>query len=116
MKTFVSKDRTGVHNRGSSYIEIDKHKSVPGFISIMIGVAVFVLLMVLFLLSYLEHGKAGIWLGLIGIMLVFLAITGIIFAISGLSDSESKKGRPIAGAVLNAVMLSVLLVLYIVGV
>ena len=114
MKKSASKERAGVHNRKVGYMDIDKHDSVSGLVSIIIGIAV-VLLLGLFLLSYIQHGKAGIWIGLLGILLVFATVAGVVIAIFGLSDTEAKKGKPVLGIILNAVLFSVLVVLYIIG-
>ena len=115
MKKSASKERAGVHNRKVGYMDIDKHDSVLGLVSIIVGIAAVVVLLGLFLLSYIQHGKAGIWIGLLGILLAFATVAGVVIAIFGLSDTEAKKGKPVLGIVLNAVLFSALVVLYIIG-
>lgn len=115
MKKFTSRDGEGLHRRENTYMKIDQYQSVQGLVSICLGAAVFVLLLVLFAVSYVQKGNAGSWIGVLGLLLFVTSIAGIVLAITGLRDPEARKGRSVIGLSVNIVMFISLAVLYIMG-
>lgn len=113
MKKLKSKSGAGIRNRGNSYMKIDQYKSVPGLISILVAAGTLLLLNVLFVLSYLKKGQAGMWIGLLGLLLLVVAIFGAGLGIYAIRDSEARKGRPVVGTICNLLLVALLLFLYL---
>ena len=116
MKKFVPREEKGIRNRTGSYAAINKYKSVPGLISIWMGIGVLAGLLLLFVLSYINKGMAGMWIGALGILLIVVAIAAIIVAINGLRDSEALHTRNAIGIVENLLILGGLVFLYVMGI
>lgn len=115
MKKFVSKDQTSINNRKMSYMDIDRYPSVPGLIAIILGGVIFVAFLVLCVVSYLQAGVAGMWIGVLGLLLLVSALVGICISLYGLRDPEAKPFRSVVGLAENVLMFLVLLVLYVRG-
>lgn len=97
------------------YAAIDQYKSVPGLISILMGFAVVVGYVLLFLMAYMAEGEAGLWIGVLGFFLFFVIIGAILVAIKGLRDPDAKNLRPVVALIENGILFICVLVLYIVG-
>lgn len=115
MKKFTPKDGESLHRRENTYMKIDQYQSAQGLISICLGATAFVLLLVLFVVSYVQKGNAGVWIGALGLLLLVGTVAGIVLAVIGLKDPEARKGRPIIGLSANLVMFICLVILYIMG-
>lgn len=115
MKESRGKEERSLHNRKVSYMRIDQHPSVQGLVSIMIAAATLVILLTLCIVSFIQHGKSGMWIGLLGILSGVISVVGIVFAAMGLSDPEARRERPVIGLCCNIVLLLILVALYTVG-
>ena len=80
------------------------------------GIGVLAGLILLFVLSYINKGMAGMWIGALGILLIVVAIAAIIVAINGLRDSEALHTRNAIGIVENLLILGGLVFLYVMGI
>lgn len=99
----------------ANYASVDKYKSVPGLISIFMGIGTVIGMVLLLVCSYLEGGQAGIWIGVLGILLIAVALAAVIMAITGLKDPDAMHGRPIAGIIENLIIFVLLILLYLSG-
>jgi len=115
MKKYTPRDGERLHRRENTYMKIEQYQSIQGLISICLGGAVFVLLLAMFAVSYVQKGNAGGWIGVAGLLLLAASVVGIVLAFIGLRDPEARKGRPIVGLAVNFVMFIGLMVLYIMG-
>lgn len=115
MKKFASRDGERKYRRENTYMKIEQYQSLQGLISICLGGSVFVALMVLFAISYVQKGNAGVWIGILGLLLVAVTVAGIVLAVVGLRDPEARKGRPSVGLAVNLLLFIVLASLYIIG-
>lgn len=98
-----------------NYASVDKYKSVPGLISIFMGIGTVIGMVLLFVGSYLEGGQAGIWIGVLGILLIVVALAAICMAITGLRDPDAMHGRPTIGLIENLIIFVLLILLYLSG-
>lgn len=115
MKKFTPRDGEYLHRRKNTYMKIEQYQSLQGLVSICLGGAVFVLLLVLFAVSYVQKGNAGGWIGVSGLLLLAASVVGVVLAVIGLRDPEARNGRSIVGLAVNFVMFIGLMVLYIMG-
>ena len=67
------------------------------------------------ILSGLSDGKGGLLLGMIGLTLLILSVTGLVVSYKAFKKKDIFYGFPIAGAVINGFMLIVLFTLYLLG-
>lgn len=74
-----------------------------------------VLLLVLFAVSYAQKGNAGMWIGMLGLVLLVVSVAGIVLAANGLRDPDARNGRSIVGIFINGILLFGLVGLYIMG-
>lgn len=102
--------------RKNDYAAIDQYKSIPGLISILMGFAAVIGYILLFLLAYMAEGEAGVWIGVLGFLFLFVIIGGIVVAVKGLRDPDAQNTRPVVGIIMNIVLLVCVLALYIMGI
>lgn len=115
MREKREKEERTLHNRKASYMRIDQHPSMQGLLSIITAAVTLVCLLALCTVSFIQDGRSGMWIGMLGILLGVLSIIGIVLAVMGLSDSEARRERPVIGLCCNIVLLLILVALYIVG-
>ena len=115
MKVFKPREDEFAVRRNTGYLAIDKYPSVPGLISCVMGVAGIVLLLLLFILSYVNKGMAGIWIGVLGILGMLLGIVAIGIAAIGMKDPEALHTRNVIGMIGNGLLLLIYIILYAVG-
>lgn len=101
--------------RRETYISVEKHKSVPGLISILMGAGTVIALLLLVVISYLHQGNAGMWIGVLGLLLAVVALAAIVVAITGFRDPEALHSRPTIGLIENMIIFVLLVLLYISG-
>lgn len=101
--------------RREKYISVEKYKSVPGLVSILMGAGTVIGVLLLFVLSYLNQGNAGMWIGVAGLLLIVVAFAAIVVAIAGLRDPEALHNRPAIGLIENIIIFILLVLLYISG-
>lgn len=115
MKKYTPREGEHLHRRENTYMKIEQYQSLQGLISICLGGTIFVLLLVLFAISYVQKGNAGGWIGVLGLLLFAASVVGIVLAVIGLRDPEARKGRSIVGLAANLVLFIGLVSLYIMG-
>lgn len=93
----------------------EKKHSVKGIISLVIGIISIITLFVLFHFSALADGNGDIVLGLVGVILFLLSITGIVLGYQGYKEKDVYYYIPVIGIILNGIMFIILFLLYIVG-
>ena len=101
--------------RRERYISVEKYNSVPGLVSILMGAGTVIGILILFVLSYLNQGNAGIWIGVAGLLLIAVAFAAIVVAITGFWDPEALHTRPTIGLIENMIIFILLVLLYISG-
>lgn len=86
-----------------------------GIISMIIGIVVLIGFLTISMISGLAGGKGGMLLGIIGILLFALAVLGFILSYKSFKKKDIFYRFPMIGAVINGIMTIVLLVIYIMG-
>lgn len=87
-----------------------------GIAATAIGIAVIAGFLSISVISGLNKGKGGFILGIIGLFLFLLAILGFILAYKAFKKKDIFYRFPIIGVVLNGFMIIVLFVIYLMGI
>ncbi len=87
-----------------------------GILSMVMGIVVIIGFLTISMLSGLAGGKGGLVLGMIGILLFFMSIAGLTVSYKAFKKKDIFYVFPIAGAVINGIMLVVLFTLYLLGI
>ncbi len=87
-----------------------------GIISAIIGIAVILGFLVISIISGLAGGKGGFVLGVIGLFLFALSVTGFVLSYKSFKKKDIFYRFPIIGAVLNGFMMIILLIIYLLGI
>ncbi|MBQ1688157.1 MAG: hypothetical protein II073_02620 [Lachnospiraceae bacterium] len=109
------REKSSLRNRTMTYIHLEQYPSMQGLISLIIGAVSWAFWIGLYVISYLQKGKSGLWIGFLGILCLLCAITGSVFAIIGLRDPDAKKGRSLLGIVINSILFLISFMSYILG-
>lgn len=115
MKVFKPREEKNINRRSTNYLSVDKYPSVPGWISCIMGIIGMVFLVFLFVLSYVNKGTAGMWIGVLGIFGMLLTLAGIIVAVIGFRDPEALHTRDVIGISGNGLLLLFYIILYVAG-
>lgn len=99
----------------NEFAAIDQYKSGWGLVSILMGIASIIGYMLLFLLAYMSEGEAGLWIGVLGFILLFVVIAAIVFAVKGLKNPDAQNIRPVIALIENGMILFGVVTLYIIG-
>ena len=86
-----------------------------GIISTILGAVCLAGFLVISLISGAEGGKGGFWLGVVGILLLLLAVYGFVLSYKSFKKKDIFYLYPILGAVLNGFMMVLFIVLFLVG-
>lgn len=81
----------------------------------IIAVVSLVLMLVLFICSGIEKGNGGILYGYLGIVNLFLSVTGFVMALRCLKREDIYMTTPTVGSVLNGIIIILYLILYFQG-
>ncbi len=90
--------------------------SKTGIIATMIGAVVVLGFIIISMISGFNRGNGSLVLGLIGLLLFGLAIFGFVLSYKSFQEKDIFYRFPIAGAVLNGLMIILLLIIYILGI
>lgn len=93
----------------------DKSHATNGIVSTILAGISLVLLMGMIILSYIQNGEAGIYLGSIGLSAGIISIVGLIKGIASFQERERYYLFSKIGSIINAVMLSLWIAIYIIG-
>lgn len=93
----------------------DKRHPAIGIISTIIAVLSFVLMIALCVTSSLEKGNGGIMYGYLGVFNFILSLTGFIFALRCYRKEDIYLTTPMAGSLLNGVIIVLYMILYFWG-
>ncbi len=94
----------------------DKSHPALGVVSAVIGIAVWVILIALCMISYLAGGASGIAVGAGGILVLLAAIVGLVLAVKCYHKEDIYMLTPAMGTFLNGIMIVVCTILYFMGV
>jgi len=92
-----------------------RRQTKMGILSAIMGIVVILGFLIICILSGLSDGKGGLLLGMIGLTLLILSVTGLVVSYKAFKKKDIFYGFPIAGAVINGFMLIVLFTLYLLG-
>lgn len=87
-----------------------------GIASSVIGVVVILGFLAISILSGMEGGKGGFILGVIGILLFLLSVTGFVLSYKAFKKKDIFYRFPVIGAVLNGFMTVLFLIIYLMGI
>lgn len=87
-----------------------------GIASAIIGIITIIGFLVICLLSGLAGGKGGLILGIIGLLLFCLTLTGFVLSYKALKKKDIFYTYPVVGVILNGFMTIFLLIIYLLGI
>ncbi|BCJ93449.1 hypothetical protein acsn021_10180 [Anaerocolumna cellulosilytica] len=90
--------------------------SVKGIVSVILGTASLLFFILLAVISSISHGNGGMAIGILGIILLVVSISGFILGIKACIEKEIYYTAPIIGMVMNGLLFLGLFLLYIVGI
>lgn len=93
----------------------DKKHPKQGIWSTVLGILSLVLFLVLCFLSGEAGGKAGAWIGILGVLCAAINIWGFVLAMLSLKLDNIRQLFPSLGVVINGLMILMYLVIYILG-
>lgn len=93
----------------------DKKHPKQGVWSTVLGILSLVLFLVLCFLSGEAGGKAGVWIGIWGVVCVAINIWGFVLAMLSLKLDNIRQLFPSLGVIINGLMILMYLVIYILG-
>lgn len=86
-----------------------------GILSAMIGIAVTMGFLAISIISGVKRGEGGEVFGMLGILLLALAVTGFVLSYKALKQRDIFYRFPLIGAALNGFMTIVLIIIYFLG-
>jgi hypothetical protein len=89
--------------------------SVKGITSVIIGCFSLITFIVISFISSLSGGNGGLVLGIIGLGLLALSVTGFVLGVKSCKEKEIHYTAPIIGLTLNGILSVIYFVLYLVG-
>ncbi len=93
-----------------------RNHSIKGLISLILGIISCIALFVISYISSLSAGNGSLLLGVIGMALFGVSITGFILGIKACKGKEIYYTAPIIGLILNGFLSIIYLTLYMVGI
>ncbi len=91
-----------------------KHTKL-GILSAIIGIAVTIGFLAVSIVSGILNGEGGELLGILGILLLALAVFGFILSYKALTQRDIYYRFPLIGISLNGFMTIILIIIYILG-
>lgn len=98
-----------------SYMFTDKTHSIEAILSVIIGVAILITLLVLSVKSSQSGGNGPILYGIISFFSMIVSLGAFIVAAMTLRDKETFRVFPVLGTILNGVLFIALFVIYMMG-
>ncbi len=102
-------------NREMIHFGVRRHTKM-GIASMIIGIVVILGFITISMISGLAGGNGGFILGVAGILLFALSVTGFVLSYKACKKKDIFYRFPILGAALNGVMTILLMILYILGI
>lgn len=93
----------------------DKNQSRSGIVSALIGAAALVLTGCVIADAYRMYGQAGKGIAVLGFLALLLAFYGLYKGIRGLKEEDTWQLFPYLGCVLNGVLLTAYICVYMLG-
>lgn len=90
--------------------------STKGIISVILAAISLCSIISSSIISTISHGNGGIFLGVIGVIALFISLVGFIFGIKGSLEKEVYYTVPVVGMIVNGILFLFYFVLYIVGI
>ena len=110
-----SKKRRAAFIRKKKATRMSAYKVTTGIvISFLTAIISFVGLAGLCIYSALNKGNAGIFVGIIGIILFFANVAGFIFGILERSNDEAKQKYVLLGTIFNLILMIIYMLLYLI--
>lgn len=94
---------------------VGRKHSLYGLISTLFGAVNLISLIVLIVITTNSAGATGIWLGLIGILLLIMSLVGGLIAVVGFRQKDIFYTLPIIGITSNGILFLSYVVLYFLG-
>ena len=92
-----------------------RHHSKRGMISMLLALLVLAGFIMTSVMSGMAQGAAGITVGYIGIACLVVSVVGFVLGIRSLRERDILLFQPVFGMVVNAIMMLVHVVLYLIG-
>jgi len=102
-----------IGKRRDPYQFSDKVHPKEGIASVVIGSLLLIGFLVLFLITSRQQG--GLLIGAFGFLIFFGAILGLWYAVKAMKKEDIRYQYPIAGLILNGIVLIISISLYFVG-
>ena len=105
---FFRKNKEMIHFSGRRHTKM-------GMISAAIGAVVVIGFLTISFISGFAHGNGGFVLGIIGLLLFYLSVFGLVLSYRSFRKKDIFYRYPVIGAVLNGFMTIILMIIYILG-
>lgn len=117
---FITEKESGGKKRmkrrkGEIHFQARKH-SVPGILSLMIGILAIAALAVVAWISGLNRGESGISAGIAGVVIFMVSACGFATALYSFKEKDIYYTASVLGVLLNGALFAVCLGLYMIGV
>lgn len=93
----------------------DKSHAVNGVVSTILASISIILMLSLVVLSYMNKGEAGIYIGSIGLIAFIIAIVGLVKGIKSFHERERYYLFSKIGSILNAIITTLWIAIYVIG-
>lgn len=100
----------------SSLSFTDKTQSARGILSIILGSMSAAACVILIVISFVQQGNAGAYVGATALVAIIAAGIGLGYALAALKEEETKRAPIIIGLLLNLLILCVWVILFITGI
>lgn len=94
----------------------DKTQSAKGILSIILGIMSAGTCVILVVMSFVQQGNAGSYVGSTALVAIITAGIGLGYALAALKEEETKRTPIIIGLLLNLLILCVWVILFINGI
>lgn len=86
-----------------------------GIASVVIGMVSLIMLIALFVISMRAGGRAGVLVGILGMMVLAASVTGFVLAVKCYARDDIYRITPAAGSVINGILVVIGMLLYVSG-
>ncbi len=93
----------------------NKSHAVNGIISTIVGVISVGIMIVLIIISYMNRGNAGVYVGAIGLSALVMSVVGLILGIKSFSERECYYLFSKIGSIINAIIILIWISIYVIG-
>ncbi len=88
-----------------NYMFSSKKHSLKGIISLLLGMVAVIILIAAIYISYIQKGKTGFYIGIVGLLTIIIAVTGLIIGIRSFFEEDKYYLTSKIGTGINSILL-----------